>query len=67
MALRRDVSEFDSWNRLLRHVYLPDRTWINGLLVREGFARVGTVEPDDRYARAGDCGPAGAGRRLASV
>ena len=50
VALERDVSEFDSWNRLLRHVYLADGTWVNGRLVREGYALVTTYPPDDRYA-----------------
>ena len=49
VALERDVSEFHSWNRLLRHVYLADGTWVNGTLVREGYARMSTYPPDDRY------------------
>ena len=44
------MSEFDNWNRLLRHVYLADGTWVNGALVREGYARMSTYPPDDRYA-----------------
>ena len=47
VALQRDVSEWDSFGRLLRHVYLPDGTWVNGVLVREGLARVRTYTPDD--------------------
>ena len=50
VALQRHVSEFDSWNRLLRHVYLADGTWVNGTLVREGCAQVAIYLPDDRHA-----------------
>ena len=32
VALQRDVSEWDSFGRLLRHVYLQDGTWVNGAL-----------------------------------
>ena len=52
VALQRDVSEFGPYNRLLRHVYLGDETWVNGVLVGEGYARVTTYPPDDRYAGA---------------
>ena len=52
VVLQRDISEYDSWNRLLRHVYLADETWVNAVLVTEGWARVTTYEPDDRYAGA---------------
>lgn len=52
VALERDVSDRDDWDRLLRYVYLPHGQWINGTLVREGFARVTIYPPDDRYSVA---------------
>ena len=45
VGLERDVSEWDSLGRLLRHVYLADGQWVNGLVVRGGFA-VKTYPPD---------------------
>lgn len=32
----------DRYGRLLRYVYLPDNTFVNGLLVQEGYARAYT-------------------------
>ena len=52
MALERDVSDRDRYDRLLRYVYLSDGTWVNGVLVREGYAQVTIYEPDSRYAGA---------------
>ena len=49
VALQRDTSDVDRWDRLLRYVYLGDGTWINGALVREGYALVTIYPPDDRY------------------
>ena len=49
VALERDVSERDSWERLLMYVYLPDGTFWNGRMAREGLARVGCWEPDCAY------------------
>lgn len=47
--LERDVSQRDRYGRLLRYVYLEDRTFVNALLVAEGFAQVATFPPDVRY------------------
>jgi len=49
VALERDISDRDRYDRLLRYVYLSDGTWVNGVLVEEGYARVTIYEPDDRY------------------
>jgi micrococcal nuclease len=49
VAMEKDVSETDRYGRLLRYVYLGDGTWINGVLVREGYARVTIYAPDRRY------------------
>lgn len=52
VALERDVSERDSYDRLLRYVYLTDGTWFNGLMVREGYALAGCWPPDCKYTPA---------------
>lgn len=42
----KDVSDRDRFGRLLRYVYLEDGTFVNNLLLEEGFARVATFPPD---------------------
>ena len=42
----KDVSETDRYGRLLRYVYLEDGTFVNGELVRLGFAQASTYPPD---------------------
>lgn len=53
VILQRDVSETDSYKRLLRYVFLPleegQLLFINDYLVREGFAKVLTYPPDVKY------------------
>ncbi len=39
VALEKDVSETDRYDRLLRYVYLLDGTFVNAELVRTGMAR----------------------------
>lgn len=46
VILERDVSDRDKYGRLLRFVYLEDGTFINEVLVREGYAFVATYPPD---------------------
>lgn len=55
MVLERDVSEVDQYGRLLRYVWLEDRTapsgWVsvNLELVLQGYAQVDTFPPDVKY------------------
>lgn len=55
VVLERDVSETDSFGRLLRYVWLVDATrptgwlFVNLELVAGGFAQVSTYPPDVRY------------------
>ncbi len=55
VALERDVSDTDSYDRLLRYVYTVRGEWVNGQLVREGYARVTIYPPDRRYEAALYC------------
>jgi len=50
VKLVRDVSERDKYGRLLRFVYLEDGTFINEVLIREGYAFVSTYPPDVLHA-----------------
>ncbi|MEI8096780.1 MAG: thermonuclease family protein [Candidatus Moraniibacteriota bacterium] len=46
VRLEKDISDRDKYGRLLRFVYLEDGTFVNELLVREGYAFVSTYPPD---------------------
>lgn len=55
--LKKDVSEVDKYNRLLRYVWLTDPNnassegiFINDYLVRQGYAHAATFPPDVKYA-----------------
>lgn len=47
--LEKDVSEEDRYGRLLRYVYLEDGTFVNELIVKEGFGQIATYPPDVKY------------------
>lgn len=53
VILQKDVSDKDSYNRILRYIYLPlaDGTtlFVNDYLVREGFGKVLTYPPDVKF------------------
>ncbi len=46
VRLEKDVSETDKYGRLLRFVYLEDGTFVNEMLVREGYAYASAYTPD---------------------
>jgi micrococcal nuclease len=46
VQLVADVSNVDKYDRLLRYVYLPDGTFVNEMLVRQGYARAVAYPPD---------------------
>jgi len=48
VTLEKDVSETDKYGRLLRYVYV-DGVFVNGELVRLGYARAVAYSPDTRY------------------
>lgn len=49
VGLEKDVSETDSFDRLLRYVWAGD-TMVNAALVEGGYALASTYPPDVRYA-----------------
>jgi len=55
VRIEKDISETDSYDRLLRYVYLPSDqpqaqdVLVNEVLVRAGHARTMTIAPDTRY------------------
>ena len=48
VTLEKDVSETDKYDRLLRYVYV-DGVFVNGELVRLGYAEAVSYPPDTRY------------------
>jgi micrococcal nuclease len=48
VTLVKDVSETDKYGRLLRYIYV-DGVFVNGELVRLGYARAVAYPPDTRY------------------
>lgn len=50
VRLEWDAERRDRYDRLLAYVYLEDGTFVNQLLVEEGYARTLTVPPNTRYA-----------------
>jgi len=46
VKLEKDISEIDRYGRLLRYIYLKDGTFVNELIVKEGYAKVYWYEPD---------------------
>jgi micrococcal nuclease len=49
VRLEKDVSETDSYGRLLRYVWVGDN-FVNDYLVRQGYAYAYTYPPDVKYA-----------------
>jgi micrococcal nuclease len=49
VGLEKDVSETDSFDRLLRYVWVENQM-INSTLVQEGYALASTYPPDVRYS-----------------
>jgi micrococcal nuclease len=48
VTLEKDVSDTDKYGRLLRYVYVGD-IFVNGELVRLGYAEAVSYPPDTRY------------------
>lgn len=50
VELLYDVGKKDRYGRTLAYVYLPDGTFINAEMVKQGYATVMTVPPNVTYA-----------------
>ena len=50
VILKSEKKDRDAYHRLLRDVYLEDGTFVNELLVREGYAVALDVRPNDKYS-----------------
>lgn len=47
--LEKDISETDPFDRILRYVYLPNETFVNGALAAMGMAFVKAYPPDTKH------------------
>jgi endonuclease YncB( thermonuclease family) len=52
LRLSFDTEKRDRYGRLLAQVWLRDGRWVNGLMVREGYAHVYTFVPNLRWSKA---------------
>ncbi|WP_276346238.1 thermonuclease family protein [Daejeonella sp. JGW-45] len=50
VKLMADVSPRDRYGRTLSYAYLEDGTFVNALLIRNGYAQVLTIAPNVRFA-----------------
>lgn len=50
IRLEYDVDKTDQYDRILAYVYLPDGTFVNAEVVKQGYAMVMTIPPNVRYA-----------------
>ncbi len=49
VRLERDISDTDKFGRLLRYVFVGDGTFVNLVLVKEGYAKSSSYPPDVKY------------------
>lgn len=50
VRLEYDVQRYDRYKRTLAYVYLDDGTFLNALLVKEGYASAATFPPNVKYS-----------------
>ena len=50
VRLEYDVERYDRYKRTLAYVYLDDGTFLNALLVKEGYATAATFPPNVKFA-----------------
>ncbi len=50
VRLEFDVQRYDRYGRLLAYVYLEDGTFVNGELLRQGYAQLLTIPPNVKHA-----------------
>ena len=50
VRLEFDVERYDKYKRILAYVYLEDGTFLNAMIVQEGYASLMTYPPNVKYA-----------------
>ncbi len=51
ILMEKDVSEVDKYDRKLRYIYLEDGTFVNKVLLEEGYAKTLQIKPDTKHAQ----------------
>lgn len=49
VRLEYDIGRYDRYKRTLAYVYLPDDTFVNAELVKNGYASIMTIQPNVKY------------------
>lgn len=50
IRLEYDVERYDRYGRTLAYAYLSDGTFINDEIIKNGYARIMTIQPNSKYA-----------------
>jgi len=50
VRVEKDVTKYDKYNRLLAYLWLDEKTLVNELMLRDGYAVLFTIQPNSRYA-----------------
>lgn len=50
VRLETDIDSLDRYGRTLSYVYLEDDTFVNAIMVKQGYALIMTVPPNVRYS-----------------
>lgn len=50
VRLEYDVRRYDQYRRTLAYAYLTDGTFVNAMMIKEGYAQTMTVPPNVKYA-----------------
>lgn len=50
VRLEYDIDPQDKYGRELVYAYLPDGTFVNAALVKEGWAQIRTIQPNTKHA-----------------
>lgn len=51
VRLEKDISDTDTYERLLRYVYTKENVFINEVLVRDGYAEAKNYPPDSTFSK----------------
>lgn len=49
VRVETDVTKYDKYDRLLAYLWLDDKTLINELMLRDGFAVLFTIQPNSKH------------------
>ncbi len=50
VRVEMDITKYDKYDRLLAYLWLDDKTLINELMLRDGYAVLFTIQPNSKHA-----------------